>query len=69
MWKLEVRTRLVGLEETSNAEARLALWNCAKRKAVGGTIRACDVKYATNGVPLSTMGSLPTANARITNKP
>lgn len=68
MWNDDVSTRFVGFELTSSADARLAPWNSAKRNAVGGSMRACEVKYATNGVPDSTIGSLPTARASTMNR-
>jgi hypothetical protein len=61
--KLAVRTRFVGLDDTSRADARLAAWNCMNTKGVERT-RAWDVKYATKGVPESTTGSLPTTKDR-----
>lgn len=58
--KPDERTRLVGFDETSSAETRLAVWNCVKRYAVGFSIPAKREKWAKKGVPERMRGSLPT---------
>jgi hypothetical protein len=56
----DVRTRFVGLEETSKADTRLAVWNCVNKYAVESGIWANREKWAKKGVPDRIKGSFPT---------